>query len=197
MKALLKKDILTARRYLRIAAFAPLIFAVAGAIAEKGGFFLTLGPLMSVGNIISLISYDERFHWDRTCDMLPVSRRTQVTEKYVLLLLYMGITLLLCGGAALIRFGRPDAAQLQLVMLALSLLPISFLLPLVFRLGVEKARLLYYIAVGVCVALGMQFSSIRALHHGPAWGSAAVLAMLLLFVLSWRLSVSFYERREL
>lgn len=196
MKALLKKDLLTVRRYLRVAALTPLIFALAGAVAEKGAYFLVLAPVMSIGNIISLIAYDERFHWDRTCDMLPVSRKAQVTEKYLLLLFYLGITMLLCGAAALIHFGWAETEWMIMLMLALSLLPPSFLLPLVFRLGVEKARLLYYIAVGLCVALGMQFRSEPGWLISAALGLAAVLALLLVFALSWFLSVRFYEQRE-
>ena len=72
------------------------------------------------------------------------------------------------------------------------------LLPLLFRFGTEKARLLMFLFVGAFCAAVLLWQDALAglLSAGPALLLAAAAAVLLLFPLSWALSVRIYRRRE-
>ena len=87
------------------------------------------------------------------------------------------------------------------MLLPVGLVGPAVLLPVIFRLGVEKGRIFYYVLVGLVAASAVIFSS-GQLPEIPAVqvqlpGLALVLGSLVLFALSWGLSIVLYQRREL
>ena len=201
MKALLYKDFLVATKYQRMFLLMDVFFVVIGIVGDVP-FFLILPLAMSSALVSSLVSYDERAHFDRTCDMLPVGRRTQVLEKYLLGLLYVGPLFLLSSIGAARHFapGTAERTLMLLAMLGAGLLPTALILPAVFRVGMEKARVFYYVfyfgGVGLSAfAGGAADEGVSALPAGLV--PLAALVLLLLYALSCLLSVRFYEGREL
>ena len=150
MKALLYKDFLVTKKYLRMLLMMDLIFVAVSIFGSSEAPFLTIFPLvMCAPTVTSLLSYDERFHFDRCCDSMPVSRKTQVDEKYLLALGYVAVIFLLCALGVFRRFPAGGERTLLLTaMLAGGLLPVSLLLPVMFRLGTEKGRIFYYVVLG-------------------------------------------------
>ena len=134
MKALLYKDFLVTKKYLRMLLMMDLIFVAVSIFGSSEAPFLTIFPLvMCAPTVTSLLSYDERFHFDRSCDMLPVSRKMQVDEKYLLALGYVAVIFLLCSLGVFRRLpAGPDRTLLLTAMLAGGLLPVSLLLPVMF-----------------------------------------------------------------
>ena len=203
MKALLYKDFLAAKKYLRMLFVMDLIFVAVSIFGSSKAPFLTIFPLvMCAPTVTSLLSYDERFRFDRGCEYMPVSRKTQVDEKYLLALGYVAVIFLLCALGVFRRL--PAGAERTLLltaMLAGGLLPASLLLPVMFRLGTEKGRVFYYVVYIASLALTYGASGVGVSggqtqpDPGLFWGALAVL--LALFALSWFLSVRFYQKREL
>ncbi len=207
MKALLYKDFLVAKKYLKMLFVMDLLFVTVSIFGSSETPFLTIFPLvMCAPTVTSLLSYDERFHFNRCCDSMPVSRKTQVDEKYLLALGYVAVIFLLCALGVFRRFPAGGERTLLLTaMLAGGLLPVSLLLPVMFRLGTEKGRIFYYViyigsliltygAAGVGASDGVG-QAVPVL--GPGAFFAALLVLLALFALSWFLSVRFYRKREL
>ena len=76
----------------------------------------------------------------------------------------------------------------------------AILLPIVFRLGAEKGRLAYYLVIIVfCVAATLGGDAVDVLRAISPIRLALplLLCAVLLLLLSWRLSIRFYRRREL
>ena len=205
MKALLYKDFLAAKKYLKMLFLMDAVFVAVSIFGSSEAPFLTIFPLvMCAPTVTSLLSYDERFHFDRSCDMLPVSRKMQVDEKYLLALGYVAVIFLLCSLGVFRRLpAGPDRTLLLTAMLAGGLLPVSLLLPVMFKVGSEKGRVFYYVVYFASLvltygasAVGVTDGDVQALP-GPGlfWRTLAVL--LLLLALSWFLSVRFYQKREL
>lgn len=202
MKALLYKDFLVTKKYLRMLLMMDLIFVAVSIFGSSETPFLTIFPLvMCAPTVTSLISYDERFHFDRSCDSMPVSRKTQVDEKYLLALGYVAVIFLLCTVGVLKKPAGAERTLLLVAMAAAGLLPASLLLPVMFRLGTEKGRIFYYVIYIASLALtygasGVDVTGVQA-QPGPGlfWGTLA--ALLALFALSRFLSVRFYQKREL
>ena len=86
-------------------------------------------------------------------------------------------------------------------MLIAALLMPAVMLPIVFKLGVEKARLTYYIVIGVSVAICYIASEALSYSVTLSIGFVSVLIAAVIFAVlfwySWKLSVRFYEQREL
>ncbi len=198
---LLIKDWHLAKRYcwacLPIGAAFAAIMVLSDA-ASFAAYPLLLGALLP----LSLQAYDESSGFLHYAAVMPVSRRALVGARYLtaVLALLPGATLLglagLIGGA----MGRPsplDAAAVGLFSL-LSLLLSCVLLPLAFRFGSERARLLAALAFGVLCVLVLLFSrdDSALLRFGMAGGRFVLPAVVpVLFALSYLLSVRLYAPR--
>ena len=95
----------------------------------------------------------------------------------------------------------------EFFLILLSLLPVAMLafsipLPMVFRNGIEKGRITYYVMVGIVCGAGVLFSKVfkDGLHIDLSSGILFALLAILgigVYALSWHLSVVFYQKREL
>ena len=138
------------------------------------------------------------------CDAMPLSRATVVSEKYLLTLLsVLAVFLLTLLAQGLRLSGTGDLTplrQLPALLLPLGLLGPALLLPVVFWLGVEKGRILYFVLVGLVCAVGVFFTAGTDVATATARelpGLVVVPASVLVFALSWGLSIVLYRRREL
>ena len=87
MKGLLRKDLYMTLAYFRIFLAMMALFLVVGYFAEDSMFLIIYPMIIGMMLPVSLLSYDERFHWNRTCDAMPCSRAQVVSSKYLLTLL--------------------------------------------------------------------------------------------------------------
>ncbi|MBQ6465507.1 MAG: ABC-2 transporter permease [Oscillospiraceae bacterium] len=207
MIGLLRKDLYMTLAYFRVFLVLLGVFLAVGFLpaAHENTFFIIYPMIIGMMLPVSLISYDERFRWNRTCDAMPCSRAQVVSSKYLLtlisVLLIFGLTML----GQSIRLGQAgridELARLVPLLLLLGFVGPSLLLPIIFWLGAERGRLAYFVAVGVVVAAGVFLST--GADSPLAFGGAslsipvAVFACLGLFALSWLLSVRLYQKREL
>lgn len=202
MRGLLRKDLYMTLAYFRLFLVMMALFLVMGYFAEDSMFLIIYPMIIGMMLPVSLLSYDERFHWSQTCAAMPCSRAQVVSAKYLLtllsVLLLFALTMLV-QGLRLGRLGRlEELASLAPLLLGLGLVGPALLLPIVFWLGVEKGRIAYYIAVGAVVAAGvfLGMGSEGAQRFSPSlW--APILGCFVLFALSWLLSIKLYEKREL
>lgn len=212
MKGLLLKDLYMAAKYCRVYPIIVLVFAAAS-IFSDGNIFFLFYPILMAGIIpVTLMSYDEKSRWEVYSGAFPYTRKQLVTVKYGVALLVLGCSVALIAavqGIHLVFSAKADwlgYALLLAVMLPLGLFPPCILLPVMFRFGVDKGRIVFYaVIIVVCGALG----ALGALDLGTGaaaflsglgsgWTIAAVLAAgALLFLGSWRLSIHFYQKREL
>lgn len=150
-----------------------------------------------------LLSYDHASGWTEYSFALPLSKELQVAEKYLVGLLCTAVSAALNGIFCGIRFwmGKPLPAMpigLLLGAGAASILLINgIMLPLYYRFGAEKARMLYMLMfAGMGTALGGGMVLMDAVPEpGAAIAIVGVLAaVLVLYALSWRLSVQWYGK---
>lgn len=206
MKALLYKDFCLMRKHCRAYLFV-VAFILLAAVVEEDGLFMLLYPCMLVGMVpVTLMGYDERSGWDRYCAMLPYSKREIVSAKYIIGLGMQTVVTLLSMAAQLIRTARfgnagvPLGVMLSMMMTA-SFTSVGLCMPFMFRLGVEKGRVAYYIMIGMvcgaCAAASMHFGgmSAAAMPSAPVWLAAAALSAAI-YAASWCVSVAWYEKRE-
>ena len=200
MKGLLKKDLYMTWAYCRIFLLMIAIFLGVGAVSEDSEFFVIYPMIIGMILPVSLVSYDERFKWHLTCDAMPVSRAKAVSAKYVLTLLAVltvFVLTMLTQGLRLSRTGELAALwELPGLLLPMGLLGPALLLPVIFWLGVEKGRILYFVLVGVVCALGVMMGSDLNLRLPLSSPLLPVAVSVLLFAASWCLSIKLYEKRE-
>ncbi len=206
MKGLLKKDLYMIWAYGRMLLLISALFLAMSVFAPaEENFFFVIYPVLLGGVLpVTLLSYDERFGWNRYCDTMPLSRKQIVNERFLMSLLSFlalyALTLLVQAVVLLPRGRAADLGQLAAVLPCFGLLAPAIMLPVTLRWGVEKGRLVYYFFIGGLVAAGLIFSKQFLGVSGAItrWGAALVLAAsVLVFAASWLLSQRLYEKREL
>ena len=204
MKGLFLKDFYVAKKNLRTFLVMILAFSLGSLAAwENGNFFLCYGIVMMPGITMSLISYDERYHWDVYAGAMPLSREQMVTEKYLLhlgmVLVWLPVLLLLQHFQSVPAFGGSPLALL-VAGLNLGLLLPGILLPIIFALGTEKGRAGYYVVLFGGMILATVSEKLTSLTGYVPEAVASIVMILLpaaVYVLSWRIAIRLYEKRSL
>ena len=204
MKGLLLKDIYVAKKNLRTFLVMILAFSLGSlAVRDSGNFFLCYGIVMMPGITMSLISYDERYHWDSYAGAMPLSREQLVTEKYLLhlgmVLVWLPVLLLFQRFQQVPAFGGAPLALL-VAGLNLGLLLPGILLPIIFALGTEKGRAGYYVVLFGGMILATVSEKLTSLTGYVPEAMAGIVLILLpaaVYVLSWRIAIRLYEKRSL
>ncbi len=206
MKGLLLKDWYLTVKYARFLLFFIFFYGVAGVFFTEAAVFSLL-PVMLVALLPqTLYSYDEREKWTEYVQALPVSRAMYVTEKYLFGACCFAAYLALLAVLNLAA-GTEDYGALFAMQFSVGVFVPALLLPFAFRFGVEKGRMAYLIVIAAFFAAAMVLMNGVGLMNGrsgvdalmrtvvPAW--AICLAMAAAYVLSWRISIRLYEKREL
>ena len=200
MRASLYKDACVLLRQAKIFLVIIVLFAVLGgtAWAAFATWYAALLP-------ITALAYDERARWDFYAAGLPYTRRDLVLGKYVLswLSIAAAAVLSLLGQAVvgLVR-GGGDLAELVAAMPLIVVTPLlltAVLLPVLFRYGVERGRMLFY---GMIAAFAAVCFLLFRDGAGPTAGDALPLTAILLVaavvgtVVSVRCSIRVYTPKR-
>lgn len=208
MKGLLKKDTYmlwkTGKPFFLIC-----IVFLAVLFYAKDNLAFALFPCLMAGILpVTLISYEERDKWQSYSALLPVSRAQLVSEKYIFTILLLCVWFALLAVAFTVRtiwFHTPlsdSPIQTFLLFAAFGLCLPTVLLPAVFKLGTEKARIFYIVILcifsGVFGFIGVQTNTGDLVFPASLnFGAPAFLGVLVLFAASWVLSIRLFQKREL
>ena len=206
MKGLLLKDFYMAKKYCRSFLIVIVIFLVSSLVNSDFSFFAVYGCMITGIIPSTLLAYDENSRWDVFCGTLPCTRAQMVSSKYLLGLAAQVATALVFAIAFVIassvrKAPMDDFGVLLVLMLILPLLSAGISLPIMFKFGTSKGRLLYYItfcaiaAIAYAVSAGVKNAPAEASSF-PLFGVAAVICICL-YALSWLLSIRFYRKREI
>ena len=207
MKGLLMKDFYMMKKYCRAYLLIAVVFIAVSFFVEED-LFMTFYPCLLCGMIpVNLLAYDERSRWMEFSGTLPYTKAQIVSGKYLIGLMTQTALLVVTGVAQGIRmamagsFALRDFAVLMLLMLCVSTIASSITMPFVFKLGVEKGRVAYYVMVGVVCGGSVVASSIfRGQMQSEMQVNAPLTVVALvcigIYALSWYLSVVFYQKRE-
>lgn len=145
MKALLWKDVCLLRRQLRLFLIAIVIFALI-----PSGFVQLFAVTYAAMLPYNTIALDEQSHWDQLAMMMPYSDWDVVLSKYLVgwaCCLSTGLIALVAGtieGRFVANAAEPQAV---LMVLCIGLVLLALSLPLLFRFGVTKGRIMMVVMV--------------------------------------------------
>lgn len=203
MKGLLLKDFYMAWKYCRMFVLIIAVFLAISFFGNDNAFFLFYPAILAGMIPVTLIAYEERCKWTIYCETLPLSRAQVVSCKYIISLLGIGFVIIISGIVQAIRaayygqFVFAEYAAMLGTLATISLLVPSLLLPLIFKLGSEKGRIAYYLVIGItCAATALfSFSESFSVPNVPYYVITG--AGVIIFALSWLISIRFYQSREL
>lgn len=208
MSGLLIKDGYLAWAHFKMYILMVLVFSLLSA-ADPGNFFLVFYPCMLCGMIpVNLMAYDERSKWDVYTALMPFTRAQIVTSKYLVGIIGQGIILTLVAVVNIVRMALSGGVDWQYLfdlmgmMIMLASVSVALPLPFIFRSGVEKGRMGYYVMIGMSgvgsgVMGGLLGDNVNAFSLPELAVPVMILVGIGVYGLSWWLSVKFYEKREL
>lgn len=208
MKGLIIKDLYMTAKYCRSNIIISFLFLLLS-LASPDNLFFTFYPAMLGGMIpTNILAYDERSRWIQYSDTLPYSRAQIVSGKYIIGLIAQGTIIVSIGiahAAVMISngtFSTEAFGVFMMLILTMSLISSSINLPFMFKYGVEKGRLAYYVMVGIVCGGSVAASQIMTESTEQEINLFGVLPIVCLigigiYALSWYFSVVFYKKREL
>lgn len=177
-------------------------------------FLFMLIILIGIMSTMTVFSLDKACGWDTYAISLPLTRKEIVEARYLFaFLIDIGVSLACCllmllrgqinGGVNL-----PESLHSLFQILLVTILMQLLLFPVIYKLGVEKARFVY-MAVFICLSLGVlglsqlddngavlagiRINAEKIMQYGEI--AAVILAAAGLFLSLW-LSVRIYEKKE-
>lgn len=201
MKGLLLKDILTLCKQTKIILLLMAVFACVPGLSATA-FALFYGAMLP----ITALAYDERSKWDELSAMMPYTTRAIVGSKYVLGLLLVGVISALSAVSQVVidvaRRAPLDTEALASIplMACTALIMMLIDLPLMFRLGVEKGRIIYILLTcGFVAYFATSMDHVIASLDAISIYSVLLMALavtIAAFAASYAISVRIYRVRR-
>ena len=210
MKGLLLKDFCILKKQMKLMVVFVIFYAIWAVAAKMPTMMGTMVILLSIMMPISSMSYDEAGQWYRYAFSLPIPRRTLVLSKYVLgfLVSLGGLVVSAIGNIIILALTNGENAWeswLTIIgFLELGVIFLSIIIPILFKYGVEKGRLLIVvIAVVPSLLVALLGSTLKT--SGTLMPSAELLQAILyssplftlaIFLISFRISVGICRKKE-
>lgn len=199
MKALLVKDLLTLKGQAKSLLLVLAVWFIISFINGSGLFFTSLSVIYGMLLPLTTLSIDEKSRVERYMMSMPVTRAELALSRYALGLLgLLALGVLGIGASLVIGDSLEEALGASAACFCLAVLLLGVTLPLVYKFGTDKARVICiavymvtFLAVGFIAArFGIELDDLSGAFFLLPFLSLAVLA------LSAAVSLGIYKKRE-
>lgn len=205
MKGLLIKDMYATWHYCKIVIF--VVLACFCVYPDDMVLYFLMYPCMWVSLIpVTLMSLDEKNQWEKYALSLPISRAQIASSKFLICLIYNGITVLLMlinylrNNIFLPDFSAVACTNIFFYIAGISLVSPAASLPFAFKFGSDKGKNYSLIGIIVVAALGsflMENSGEDIISGNITNGFLMFVFSAAVFAFSWFISVKMYKKRDL
>ena len=206
MLGFIKKELLMIKSNFKSTGIVLIIYIIIGLINKMDVSFIL--PFISVVLMISTFSYDTINSWDVYAITLPNGRKNLVRAKYIATILIV-LLFSLVSIPFSIYLSLPKINMLQIFSSLIgtifgTLLVMSFMYPIIYKFGIEKARIVIFILIfGIFIAGGyllkyLDFSFLANFIDIIANYIIVILLLLLvlLLVISYVISIKIVSKKE-
>lgn len=178
--------------------------------------YIVVSCLLCAMMIITTFSFDENSKWVKYAMVLPISKKDYVLSKFVVMLIFtlfgaaFGLIFGVIGGMV---FGKMEGfTAIRILTLLTSVLPglafgfttAGLSIPLLFKFGAEKARMMMLISCGIPALLCAGIYQLLKMTGVELTERTLVillcvspLAALLLLYIMYKISYAVFSRKEL
>lgn len=207
MKGLLIKDVYMTIKYCKSLLLIFIVFSAVQCFVDNMTFFVYTAVI--TGMIpVTLLGYDERSKWSEYLGVLPYSKAQIVSSKYIIGLIIQ-ISMFIIFLISLVinmtvfeSISITDLISSAQVFLIMSLISSAFTLPFIFKFGMEKGRMAYYVLVGILCAVSaitsLSISKNNIMYNAELHNILpfALIGVTVIYILSWILSIKLYKSKE-
>lgn len=208
MTGLILKDLYTLKKQWKMIALIAFVFIIFSFLSNDMTTFLSLTTVYVILLPLTSMAYDEQSKWDRYALAMPLSAQIIVLSKYVFAFLISLIQLIVALSVGLLLASQAglefkDTIVSVVVSSGVSLLMLAIILPLLYKFGVEKARLimvmvfiipalLAMLAVRMDLAISLEFLD----NMDVLLPILLACALVIIIILSILISVRIYQKKE-
>ena len=201
MRAVLLKDILNLKQQAKIYIIIIAVWAAVSFINKDAVFFCALTMLISIMFPMTAVGYDEKSKWEPYALTMPITRAQAALSKYILAFIASVFIFIISFAASVLITHNPAYSfALSAVFLLAGMTGVSVILPIVYKFGVEKGRVVMMIILLLPVLLrfllqkiGLSFLSISILQNNTF---LIYMACIVLICISMIVSVNIYKHKQ-
>lgn len=209
MIGFMKKDIAMIKSNFKLIAILVILYIAMGLMGDMDISFML--PFMCVMIMISSFSYDNYNKWDAYSISLPNGRKNSVRAKYIttilMTLIVSIITLILAFIISYINTKTINYEQILVTMLGTifgTLLVLTFMYPIIYKFGVEKARIaILLIIFGIAIIGGLLFQFVDFSFISKAISLIEnyiiiilIIIMIVMVYISYKISEKIFSKKE-
>lgn len=205
MKGLILKDLLNLKSTFKTLGIMILFFACVF-IPQGNGFIFGIIILMFAMMVVTTISYDDLAKWDTYALTMPVTRKEIVTSKYLIMIILNTLGALLAlvvGILGNIIMGQSFDLEILAITGVIFLIAFIFgsvIIPLIYKFGTEKARLMLILCalIPTALILLLEQTNVPLPTIGNPWIYLILLVGLTIagLIVSFTISLRIYEKKE-
>lgn len=215
MKSLVRKDLYNIWHNMKSMLLILLFLAVVFTFFSTARNYIFIAPVMCSMMVVTTFSFDDSSDWNRYAMIMPVSKKELVAGKFIILLVFVftGVVFGLIGGTigAIFTNQMPLTADMigEQLLTALAALSVTLILggisiPLVFRFGAERGRMLLLVSYIVPIAVWMGIAYLLSMLGvalterfitGLLYGSPVIA--LAFNYLMYKISCAIFTKQEL
>lgn len=155
MKGLLIKDILNLKGFGKTFLLMIALYFIIALVSGSAAYVTSLLMVFSAMLPMTSMSLDDTAKWSAYAQCMPVSRRQVVLVKYIMVILTAAVAVFFSILASMIVGLRTTLDWQEIlvsngVILSMVMIANAFMLPVMYKFGVEKARLIIIIIFMLC-----------------------------------------------
>ncbi|HBF7271644.1 TPA: ABC-2 transporter permease [Clostridioides difficile] len=211
MKGLILKDLLNLKGNIKFILLFIIMFGFMSSLGDGNvNNFIGVIIVLCTTMIVSTFSYDDLNKWDSYVLTIPINRNDIVLSKYLTMLIFsfIGVLVSLIVSVTIGYFKNTlilnETLLINALILSISVCFGSLILPLIYKFGTERARLLMILCFLVPTLALLVFKSILENISSPISIEIILNTLvyslpfvaILLFVISYFISSKIYSKKE-
>ncbi|HIH2831766.1 TPA: ABC-2 transporter permease [Clostridioides difficile] len=211
MKGLILKDLLNLKGNIKFILLFIIMFGFMSSLGDGNvNNFIGVIIVLCTTMIVSTFSYDDLNKWDSYVLTMPINRNDIVLSKYLTMLIFsfIGVLVSLIVSVTIGYFKNTlilnETLLINALILSISVCFSSLILPLIYKFGTERARLLMILCFLVPTLALLVFKSILENISSPISIEIILNTLvyslpfvaILLFVISYFISSKIYSKKE-
>ncbi|WP_131026780.1 ABC-2 transporter permease [Clostridioides difficile] len=211
MKGLILKDLLNLKGNIKFILLFIIMFGFMSSLGDGNvNNFIGVIIVLCTTMIVSTFSYDDLNKWDSYVLTMPINRNDIVLSKYLTMLIFsfIGVLVSLIVSVTIGYFKNTlilnETLLINALILSISVCFGSLILPLIYKFGTERARLLMILCFLVPTLALLVFKSILENISSPISIEIILNTLvyslpfvaILLFVISYFISSTIYSKKE-
>lgn len=209
MLGLIKKDLLLLKSNFKTYFLIIIVYVILAFTGEMN--LMILPPFLSVLLMFTTFNYDNYNKWDSYALTFPNGRKNVVRAKYLTTLILITFTSLIFSLLALLlnyfhsqTFNFLETTVSMLATSCATIIIVSIMYPLIYKLGIEKARIgIFIIIFGLAILLGalsqvISFKNLTGTLNFllTYWYLTIPLITIIAVIISYKVSWAIYKRKE-